>query len=160
MINMPHIGISRAGNVGRIWRRGKSEAQSLEDNTCGAVATAINWVATNSSAPDSADFLNDYQNFTLCDILFPFKADLAVLPYDEQMVFATEEIRSAGDSFLTGAEGITDDTVGLNIDTFYCTGTFINTDDGFNAYVDVSEFKKYNSVGGWENLTTEFLAGL
>jgi len=161
MINMPHIGISRAGNVGRIWRRGKSQAQSLTDNTCGAVATAINWVAGSVGAPDTAEFPNNYQYYILCDILFPFKAALAALPtYDEQMVFATEEIRSAGDSFLTGAEGITAGTVGSGIDTFYCTGTFINTDDGFNAYVDVSEFKKYNSVGGWEDLTTEFLEGL
>jgi len=162
MINMPHIGISRAGEVGRIWRRGKTQAQSLTDNTCGAVATAIVWVAANGSAPVVGNFLNDYQNFTLCNILFPFKAALAALPtYGEQMVFATEKIRLAGDAFLTGVSGITSANVGAGIDTFYCTGTFINTDDGFNAYVDVTAFKKYNNVGGgWVDLTTEFLAGL
>ena len=161
MINMPHIGISRAGNVGRIWRRGKSQAQSLTDNTCGAVATAITWVAANSSAPVAANFPNDYQNYTLCNILFSFKAALAAIPaYGAKMVFATEKIRLAGNTFLTGGSGITAANVGSDIDTFYCTGTFINTDDGFNAYVNVTAFKKYNSVGGWIDLTTEFLAGL
>jgi hypothetical protein len=161
MINMPHIGISRAGNVGRIWRRGKSEEQSLEDNTCGAVATAINWVAGSVAAPDTAEFPNNYQYYTLCDILFPFKADLAAeLTYGAQMFYATEKIRLASDAFLTGASGIVTPNVPANTDVFYCSGTFINTDDGFNAYVDVTSFQKYNSVGEWEDLTTEFLEGL
>ena len=160
-INMPHIGISQAGNVGRIWRRGKTQAQSLTDNTCGAVATAIGWVAANAVAPIVANFPNDYQNYTLCAILFPFKAALAAIPsYGAKMVYATEKIRLASDAFLTGASGIIGANVGTGIDVFYCSGTFINTDDGYNAYINVTSFKKYNSVGGWVNLTTSFLAGL
>jgi hypothetical protein len=160
-INTPHIGISQVGNVGRVWRRGKTQAQSLTDNTCGAVATAIAWVAANALAPVVANFPNDYQNYTLCAILFPFKAALAAIPtYGAQMVYATEKIRLASDTFLTGASGIIAANVGVGIDVFYCSGTFINTDDGYNAYVDVISFKKYNSVGGWVDLTTSFLAGL
>ena len=160
-INMPHIGISQVGNVGRVWRRGKTQAQSLTDNTCGAVATAIGWVAANAFAPVVANFPNDYQNYALCDILFPFKAALAAIPtYGAQMVYATEKIRLASDTFLTGASGIIAANVGVGIDVFYCSGTFINTDDGYNAYVNVTSFKKYNSVGGWVDLTTSFLAGL
>ena len=160
-INTPHIGISQVGNVGRVWRRGKTQAQSLTDNTCGAVATAIGWVAANALAPVVANFPNDYQNYTLCAILFPFKVALAAIPdYGDQMVYATEKIRLAGDTFLTGASGIIAANVGVGIDVFYCSGTFINTDDGYNAYVNVTSFKKYNSVGGWVDLTTSFLAGL
>ena len=160
-INTPHIGISQVGNVGRVWRRGKTQAQSLTDNTCGAVATAIGWVAANAFAPVVANFPNDYQNYALCDILFPFKAALAAIPtYGAQMVYATEKIRLASDTFLTGASGIIAANVGVGIDVFYCSGTFINTDDGYNAYVNVTSFKKYNSVGGWVDLTTSFLAGL
>lgn len=160
-INTPHIGISQVGNVGRVWRRGKTQAQSLTDNTCGAVATAIGWVAANALAPVVANFPNDYQNYTLCAILFPFKAALAAIPtYGAQMVYATEKIRLASDTFLTGASGIIAANVGVGIDVFYCSGTFINTDDGYNAYVNVTSFKKYNSVGGWVDLTTSFLAGL
>jgi hypothetical protein len=160
-INMPHIGISQVGNVGRVWRRGKTQAQSLTDNTCGAVATAIGWVAANALAPVVANFPNDYQNYTLCAILFPFKAALAAIPtYGAQMVYATEKIRLSADTFLTGASGIIGANVGTGIDVFYCSGTFINTDDGYNAYINVISFKKYNSVGGWVDLTTQFLAGL
>lgn len=160
-INMPHIGISQVGNVGRVWRRGKTQAQSLTDNTCGAVATAIGWVAANALAPVVANFPNDYQNYTLCAILFPFKAALAAIPtYGAKMVYATEKIRLSADTFLTGASGIIAANVGAGIDVFYCSGTFINTDDGYNAYINVISFKKYNSVGGWVNLTTSFLAGL
>jgi hypothetical protein len=161
MVNTPHIGISRSGNVGRIWRRGKTEAQSLTDNTCGAVATAITWVAANALAPVAASFPNDYQNYVLCDILFPFKVALAALTsYGAKMVYATEKIRLSGNSFLTGVSGIIGANVGVGVDVFYCTGTFINTDDGYNAYISVTAFKKYNSVGGWVDLTTSFLAGL
>ena len=160
-INMPHIGISQAGNVGRIWRRGKTQAQSLTDNTCGAVATAITWVAANAIAPVIASFPNDYQNYELCAILFPFKAALAAITsYGAKMVYATEKIRLASDAFLTGASGIIGANVGTGIDVFYCSGTFINTDDGYNAYINVTSFQKYNSVGGWVDLTTSFLAGL
>jgi len=160
-INMPHIGISQVGNVGRIWRRGKTQVQSLTDNTCGAVATAITWVAANAIAPVVANFPNDYQNYTLCAILFPFKAALAAITsYGAKMVYATEKIRLASDAFLTGASGIIGANVGTGIDVFYCSGTFINTDDGYNAYINVTSFKKYNSVGGWVDLTTSFLAGL
>ena len=160
-INMPHIGISQVGNVGRVWRRGKTQAQSLTDNTCGAVATAIGWVAANALAPVVANFPNDYQNYTLCAILFPFKAALAAIPtYGAQMVYATEKIRLSADTFLTGASGIIAANVGAGIDVFYCSGTFINTDDGYNAYINVTSFKKYNSVGGWVDLTTEFLQNL
>jgi hypothetical protein len=93
--------------------------------------------------------------------LFPFKAALAALTsYGEKMVYATEKIRLSGDTFLTGASGIIAANVGTGVDVFYCTGTFINTDDGYNAYINVTAFKKYNSVGGWIDLTTEFLQNL
>jgi hypothetical protein len=161
MINMPHIGISQSGNVGRIWRKGKTQAESLTDNTCGAVATAIAWVGANSVAPVASNFPNDYQNYTLCAILFPFKASLgAILDYGDQMVYATEKIRLAGAAFIEGASGIVSGNVPAATDVFFCSGTFINTDAGYSAYVVVTSFKKYNTVGGWVDLTTEFLENL
>jgi len=170
MINMPHIGISRAGNVGRIWRRGKSQAQSLTDNTCGAVATAATWVIGSGSAPvyNTGVFVNNDQHYKLCSILYANRATIlstynfVSTPslYGASMKYCTELIRVAANTFLTGASGITSANVGSGIDTFYCTGTFINTDDGFNAYVNVTAFKKYNSSGVWIDLTTEFLEGL
>ena len=160
MINMPHIGISQSGNVGRIWRKGKTQAESLTDNTCGAVATAIAWVGANASAPVASNFPNDYQNFVLCDILFPFKAALSTGTYGAKMVYATEKIRLAGVTFIEGASGIVTGNVPAATDVFFCSGIFINTDSGYSAYVVVSSFKKYNTVGGWVDLTAQFLENL
>lgn len=161
MINMPHIGISQSGNVGRIWRKGKTQAESLTDNTCGAVATAIVWVAANASAPVASNFSDDYQNYTLCAILFPFKVALAAITtYGAKMVYATEKIRLAGVTFIEGANGIVSGNVPATTDVFFCSGTFINTDSGYSAYVVVTSFKKYNTVGGWVDLTTQFLENL
>ena len=74
------------------------------------------------------------------------------------MKYCTEKIRVAADTFLTGASGIVAANVGANIDVFYCTGTFINVDYGYNAYVNVTSFKKYNSTDNpvWTDLTTQF----
>jgi hypothetical protein len=168
LVNMPHIGISESGNVGRIWRKGKTEAESLTDNTCGAVATAATWVIANSSAPtyNTDVFANNDQHYKLCSILHANRATIlstynfVSTPslYGASMKYCTELIRVASDTFLTGASGIIAANVGANVDVFYCSGTFINVDDrnGYNAYVKVTSFKKYNSVTGWTDLTTEF----
>ena len=169
LINTPHIGISQAGNVGRMWRKGKTQAQSLTDNTCGAVATAATWVIGNASAPvyNTGVFANNDQHYKLCSILFANRATIlasynfVATPslYGASMKYCTERIRIAGDTFLTGASGIIAANVGANVDVFYCSGTFINADYGYNAYVDVISFKKYNSTDSpvWTDLTTQFL---
>lgn len=174
LINMPHIGISQAGNVGRIWRKGTTQAQSLTDNTCGAVVTAAQWVMTNTaSGPTpvrgSGVFANNDQYFTLATILWANRTTLCSTPYNfvldptkygAGVKLATEYIRVASDTFLTGASGIVAANVGTNVDVFYCNGTFINVDNGYNAYVKVSSFKKYNSVSGWTDLTSSFISDL
>lgn len=166
LINMPHIGISQVGNVGRIWRKGKTQAQSLTDNTCGAVATAAIWVINNASSPvyNTGVFADNDQHYKLCSILFPFRATILAsynfiaTPslYGASMKYCTEQIRVESNTFLTGASGIIAANVGTNVDVFYCNGTFINVDNGYNAYVEVTTFKKYNSTSGWTDLTTQF----
>jgi hypothetical protein len=168
LINTPHIGISQAGNVGRMWRKGKTQAESLTDNTCGAVATAAIWVIGSAVAPvyNTGVFANNDQHFKLCSILFANRATIlasynfVATPslYGASMKYCTERIRIAGDTFLTGASGIIAANVGANVDVFYCSGTFINADNGYNAYVDVNSFKKYNSTDSpvWTDLTVQF----
>jgi hypothetical protein len=170
LVNMPHIGISQVGNVGRMWRKGKTQAQSLTDNTCGAVVTAAQWVMTNlaggpTPVRGAGVFANNDQFFTLATILWANRATLCSAPYNfvldptkygAGVKLATEYIRVASDTFLTGASGIITANVGANVDVFYCNGTFINVDHGYNAYVEVTTFKKYNSVSGWTDLTVEF----
>jgi hypothetical protein len=170
LVNMPHIGVSQVGNVGRIWRKGKTQAESLTDNTCGAVATAAIWVIGNASAPvyNTGVFANNDQHYKLCSILHAFRSTIlstynfVATPslYGASMKYCTEKIRVAADTFLTGASGIIAANVGTNVDVFYCNGTFINVDHGYNAYVNVTTFKKYNSVTGWTDLTTAFLNSL
>jgi len=174
LVNMPHIGISQVGNVGRMWRKGKTQAQSLTDNTCGAVVTAAQWVMTNlaggpTPVRGAGVFANNDQYFTLATILWANRATLCSAPYNfvldptkygAGVKLATEYIRVASDTFLTGASGIIAANVGANVDVFYCSGTFINVDYGYNAYVNVTSFKKYNSVSGWTDLTTPFLNSL
>jgi hypothetical protein len=174
LVNTPHIGISQVGNVGRMWRKGKTQAESLTDNTCGAVVTAAQWVMTNLAggpAPvrGAGVFANNDQYFTLATILWANRVTLCSAPYNfvlNPLVYgagvklATEYIRVASDTFLTGASGIVGANVGANVDVFYCSGTFINVDHGYNAYVEVTSFKKYNSTSGWTDLTTQFLNSL
>jgi len=170
LINTPHIGISQAGNVGRMWRKGKTQAESLTDNTCGAVATAATWVIGSASAPvyNTGVFANNDQHYKLCSILHANRATILAsynfvsTPslYGASMKYCTELIRVAADTFLTGASGIVSANVGANVDVFYCSGTFINVDNGYNAYVKVTSFKKYNSTSGWTDLTTAFLNSL
>jgi hypothetical protein len=159
VMNMPHIGISSNGTVGSIIRRG----QTTQNTSCGAVLAAITWVLANGSAPTfpSVDFPNnDYQQFYLTNILYSTKAALAALATTAaRMVAATETIRAAGETFLTGSTGI-QAIAGNTKDVFFCSGTFINVDDGYEAYIDVNTFKKWTVAAGWVDLTTTFKAGL
>jgi hypothetical protein len=149
-----------------MWRKGKTQAESLTDNTCGAVATAATWVISNASAPvyNTGVFANNDQHFKLSSILFANRAailagyNFVATPslYGASMMYCTEQIRRASDTFLVGASGIVAANVGANVDVFYCSGTFINADYGYNAYVDVNSFKKYNSTSGWTDLTVQF----
>lgn len=159
VINMPHIGISQSGVVGQSLRRG----QTTLNTSCGAVSAAISWVLANSSAPTfpSTPFPdNDYQQFYLTNILFSTKAALAALSTTaDRMVAATETIRAAAETFLTGSTGI-QAIAGNTKDVFFCSGTFVNVDDRYEAYINVNTFKKWTVAAGWVDLTTTFKAGL
>lgn len=63
------------------------------------------------------------------------------------MVIATEILRAAGQTFLVGTTGIksiggTNLINGSTRDIFFMSGTFINVDDGYEAYIDVVSFSK------------------
>jgi hypothetical protein len=166
VMNMPHIGISSNGTVGSIIRKG----QTSQNTSCGAVLAAITWVLANGSAPTFPSVAfpdNDYQQFYLTNILYSTKAALAALSTTAaRMVAATETIRAAGQTFLLGASGIrsaagTNAINGSTRDTFFMSGTFINVDDGYEAYIDVVSFQKLpKGTTSWVDLTTTFKAGL
>jgi hypothetical protein len=176
----PHIGITRDGQVGYMRRRGQNYGDLSA--TCGAAAAAASWVSTSNVAPtfpNPNDPLlsnpSDYQFFTLVDAIWSNgdarTAIKATSDFGQQMIIATEAIRSAAYNIVTSPVGGTS-TFKLAYDTlfsttspqpavFLTTGTFINVDDGYKAYVDVSNFQKYNPATGlFVDYTSQFNQGL
>lgn len=158
MSSMPHIGITQGGDVGRMLRRGKTG--STTDNTCGAVAGAVSITLTAPSAPSIGDWPDNYQFYKLLDILYPYQSILTGMTYGDQMLSATTIIRDSSNTFITN--NLPAQTTGsTSNDVFFCSGTFINTDDGYESYVEVNEFKKFvYSSQTWVDLTSEYMAAL
>jgi hypothetical protein len=170
--SMPHIGVTEDGRSGRMLRRGK--ANSITDNTCGAVAGAIDQVVNQlSSAPDqnNAPFNNEnYSFWKLTDILWPFKSTLSGFTgtteevYNKQMIFATETIRdSAYDYIIANLPAAT--TANTTNDVYFLSGIFINSDVSsgttqFESYVVVDKVMKYEFGIGWGDITVDYKLGL
>ena len=170
--SMPHIGVTEDGRSGRMLRRGK--ANSLTDNTCGAVAGAIDQVVNQLSSPpnqNNAPFNNEnYSFWKLTDILWPYKNILSGFTgtseeiYNNQMIFATETIRdSAYDYIIANLPAAT--TGNTTNDVYFLSGIFINSDVSsgttqFESYVVVDKVMKYEYGIGWSNITVNYMAGL
>jgi len=170
--SMPHIGVTEDGRSGRMLRRGK--ANSLTDNTCGAVAGAIDQVVNALSAPPSqndAPFNNEnYSFWKLTDILWPYKNVLSAFTgtseviYNKQMVFATETIRdSAYDYIIANLPAAT--TGNTENPVYFLSGIFINSDVStgttqFESYVVVDKVMKYQFGIGWSDITSNYMSGL
>ena len=170
--SMPHIGVTEDGRSGRMLRRGK--ADSTNDNTCGAVAGAINQVVNVlSSAPNQNDSPFDNENYSfwkLTDILWPHKATLSAFTgtseviYNKQMIYATETIRdSAYDYIIANLPAATE--ANTENDVYFLSGIFINSDVSsgttqFESYVVVDKVMKYQFGIGWSDITGDYNAGL
>jgi len=170
--SMPHIGVTEDGRSGRMLRRGK--ADSITDNTCGAVAGAIDQVVNQlSSAPDqnNAPFNNEnYSFWKLTDILWPYKNVLSGFTgtseeiYNKQMIFATETIRdSAYDYIIANLPAAT--SAQTTNDVYFLSGIFINSDVSsgttqFESYVVVDKVMKYVFDDQWYDITVDYMAGL
>jgi len=170
--SMPHIGVTEDGRSGRMLRRGKDD--SITDNTCGAVAGAINQVVNALISPpdqNNAPFNNEnYSFWKLTDILWPFKSTLSGFTgtseeiYNKQMIFATETIRdSAYDYIITNLPSQV--TANTTNDVYFLSGIFINSDVSsgttqFESYVVVDKVMKYEFGIGWSDITVGYMSGL
>jgi len=170
--SMPHIGVTEDGRSGRMLRRGK--ADSITDNTCGAVAGAIDQVVNQlSAAPNqnNAPFNNEnYSFWKLTDILWPFKSTLSGFTgtteevYNKQMIFATETIRdSAYDYIIANLPAATE--ANTENDVYFLSGIFINSDVSsgttqFESYVVVDKVMKYVFDDQWYDITVDYMSGL
>jgi len=169
----PHIGITKSGQVGFMKRRGQGGNLS---QTCGAVNAAQARIVGSLSATaptfPSAEFtINDFQQYTLVNTLYSNKTTRDALTaasptqggtYASRMKIATDAILVAALSAVETILPISYNAFfqGENSkDVFVHAGTFINVDDGYDAYVDTIAFKKYNPVTQtFTTLTSAFSA--
>jgi len=167
----PHIGVTIDGRAGRMLRKGK--LNSATDNTCGAVAGAIGQVLTTWSATtptfSSYSGSGDYEFYKLVDILWPFRGILSGFTgnteqiYNQQMIFGTNKIKENAFNYLKdNLTGATNSVLSArtSTDIFLSSGLFINTDYGYESYVNIDQFWKYSRNGGWVNLTSQYVSGL
>jgi len=171
----PHIGVTSYGSVGQIIRRGQTSPSS----TCGAIGVAVSAVVAASTLPLSGSNNNswtganwhpdDFQQWTLTKELYPLRTTLSSATTANQMLIATKTILdaasavitnvvvpSAYNAYFTGGSTVTSRTTPI----FTCFGTFVNVDDGYQAYIAPIAFKRYDGVTGWVDYTASYLSGL
>ena len=174
LFSAPHIGITSTGRLGHMVRRG----QSTDSNTCGAVGVAVTRnlnTALSGVPPLSSDVFpfaqggtathtgsgNNYQQYVLNKILWDditTRRSLTAsdISFEVKMKLATESIRKATstqakDNLSAAFVTINPSLSNLVKDVFIVNGTFINVDDGYQAYFDINSFEVYNTA------TTEFI---
>ena len=160
----PHIGVTEDGDAGYQYRKGQ-EANLINltpSTNCGAVHGAVGLVTTDPTAPDITNAPYDNENYELwklADIIFPYSASFSG-SVSENIIAATSIIRDAGwqyvynnsSSFYSALTGRTMYAIG---------GTFINTDYGFEGYIEINQFQAYNSsTNSWTDYTQDYKDGL
>jgi hypothetical protein len=170
--SMPHIGVTEDGRSGRMLRRGK--ADSITDNTCGAVWGAIDQVVNVlSAAPSQSNPPFDNGNYSfwkLTDILWPHKSTLtgftgtSEVIYNKQMIYATETIRDAAYDYIIANLPSQTEAQTEN-DVYFLSGIFINSDVStgttqYESYVVVDKVMKYVWDDQWYDITSNYMSGL
>jgi hypothetical protein len=153
------VGISKKGNVGRVVRKGKVSDRT--DKTSGPIAKAIDFVVQNSDVPKTP-LTDDAQYDKLIRVLYDKREELTEIKSSKEES-AFEARMKLAISFLVqrnkllylgdGKEfmsWITDHKHNFmsatlyadNLDIYYINGTFINTDYGTPAHIDIESFVK------------------
>lgn len=179
LVQTPHIGISEKGYVGRIVRKGKVNERT--DNTCGAVATAVNWLVntkeTKMPSYPNPEFTDNYQYYSICNILFGAKTTLITLDkafegealYGARMKMACDLLVENQNIYNFGEEqgiltsydsklrkpGLIPSMYADDMDVYVLTGTFINTDYTTPGHIDVNSFKKINNSVVYDEIENE-----
>jgi len=170
---MPHIGITQNGELGYISRYGHTSENQIS-STCGAIAVANAWVVSSSVAPTaSTNFPNDYQQYTLTNILYPYRSVISTGSFGQQMQFSTEKIRVSSSQWIINnipnliSPPAVPTTYTIPANIYYFCGTFINVDYGFDAYINPNTFQVFqpsntasSPSGSWVDYTSQFLSGL
>ena len=182
LFSAPHIGITSSGRLGHMVRRG----QTSDSNTCGAVGVAVTRnldTALSGVPPLSTDVFpfaqggtathtgsgNNYQQYILNKIVWDdvtTRRSLTAsdISFEVKMKLATESIRQA--TYTQAKANLSAAFVTINPslsnlvkDVFCVNGTFINVDDGYQAYMQVNSFELYKTKdNAFVTYTTPFTA--
>lgn len=158
----PHIGITSGGLVGYQYRRGQSSP--TPSTNCGAVHGAVGLVMSDPTPPtqSNAPYNNgNYELWQLASIVYPFSSSLSG-SISQNVAYATSLISSASFAYIYANSGSWH-AAATGSSVYVLGGIFINADYGYQAYVDVNQFWRYNAVGAtgsWTNLTTTYKNGL
>jgi Limiting CO2-inducible proteins B/C beta carbonyic anhydrases len=154
----PHIGVTITGSAGYQFRKG----QAAISTNCGAVHGAVGLVTSNPNPPDitQSPYNNEnYELWRLADIIYPYSASFSG-SVSENVMAATSIIRDAGFNYILANSGSFASALGAR-KMYAIGGTFINTDYGYEAYIDVTQFQEFDPVANqWNDLTEDFKNGL
>lgn len=160
----PHIGVTIEGDAGYQYRKGQTIASSSQtpSTNCGAVHGAVGLVSSDPNPPviTNAPYDNEnYELWKLADIIYPYSASFSG-SVSENIMAATAIIRDAGFEYVYLNSGSF--AAALNGRTMYAIGgTFINTDDGFQSYIEINQFQAYNSTTNtWIDYSQDYIDGL
>ena len=154
----PHIGVTFDGQAGYQYRKGQTAISS----NCGAVHGAVGLVISDPNPPDITQIPYDNENYELwklADIIYPYSESFSGST-NQNVMAATAIIRDAGWSYIYSNSGsFSSSLAGRTM--FAIGGTFINTDYGYQAYVEINQFQAYNSsTNTWTDFTQDYVDGL
>ena len=160
----PHIGVTIDGDAGYQYRKGQiiSSGSQTPSTNCGAVHGAVGLVTSDPNPPiiTNAPYDNEnYELWKLADIIYPYSASFNGST-SENIMAATSIIRDAGWEYIYNNSGSFFSALAGK--TMYAIGgTFINTDDGFQSYIEINQFQAYNSTTDtWIDYTQDYKDGL
>ena len=160
----PHIGVTIEGDAGYQYRKGQTVASSSQtpSTNCGAVHGAVGLVTFDPNPPNinNAPYNNEnYELWKLADIIYPYSASFSG-SVSENIMAATSIIRDAGWQYIYNNSGSFTRALGTK-KMYAIGGTFINTDYGYEAYIDVTQFQEFDPIANtWNDLTQDYKNGL
>jgi hypothetical protein len=154
----PHIGVTFTGSAGYQFRKG----QAAISTNCGAVHGAVGLVSSDPAPPTQSNspYNNEnYELWRLAQIIYPYSASFSG-SVSQNIMAATDIIREAGWQYtFNNSSSFSGSLAGRTM--YAMSGIFINTDYQFQAYIDVTYFKSYNSTSNtWTDLTQDYKSGL
>ena len=108
-------------------------------------------------------FAQDFQQWLLTNELFPARDTLLSSTTAGRMLIATKTIIDSASAAITNVilppAYAAFFPANSQVPVFTCFGTFVNVDDGYEAYIAPISFMRYDSTG-WIDYTDQFIGGI